>query len=509
MSGASVVIHNADTGIDHEPVTTNDTGVFVVPFLAPGNYDISASQAGFATVQHTGIMLQVGQTVRVDMVLPVATTQSLVTVTTEIPILETEKTEQSANINENLVSNLPVSSRRWEQLALLTGGTNPDGTTGAVSFHGLAGLYNNNTVDGAANTTFYDQTTRGGYNEAYVYSSDSVREFAVKASGFSAELGQAAGGTVNAVTRSGSSQYHGDLFYNGRSPGFNALDPVSKTAGIKTKSVLNQNQWGGSFGGPLMKDKLFFFVTDDGFRKNEPLIVTSSQISPGLGSLTCPTVAPGAPAGTTAPTPAQCAAALNYLQNNTEGAFPRVMRQDIELIKLDYQASAADHIFAETNIRDYHLPNPAAYQANAVATVLQDRFVIANWTRVIGNDKVNAFQFQYGVDSQPTYQNLNVSAPSITSSTFTYGNADSSDPQVENRYQFTDNFVVDPRLSPVPSSGSTLTRWKTPFGGSSSSDGAYSYSGSSLPASISCTAPNKASQSNNAGKYAPWMEGPV
>ncbi len=288
MSGVSIVVHDDATGVDHEPVMTTDTGVYVVPFLPPDTYDITASETGFATVQYKAIGLQVGQTVRVDIKMPVAAQQSLVTVTTEVPILETEKTDQSANINENLVDNLPDFSRRWEQLALLTGGVNFDGTLGAVSFHGLAGLYNNNTVDGAANTTYYDQTTRGGYNEAYVYSSDSIREFDVKASGFSAELGQAAGGTVNAVTRSGTAQFHGDLFYNGRTPGLNALDPVNKTAGITTKNVLNQNQWGGSFGGPLIKDKLFFFLTDDDFRKNEPINVTSSQISPGLGSYDLP-----------------------------------------------------------------------------------------------------------------------------------------------------------------------------------------------------------------------------
>ncbi len=105
-------------------------------------------------MQHTGVTLQVGQTQRVDIQMPLAGQQSLVTVTTEIPILETEKTDQSANINENLVDNLPDFSRRWEQLALLTGGVNFDGTLGAVSFHGLAGRnHNNNTVDGAANTT--------------------------------------------------------------------------------------------------------------------------------------------------------------------------------------------------------------------------------------------------------------------------------------------------------------------------------------------------------------------
>src|SRR6202521_6084691 len=263
MANATVVVHSEDTGTDQRPVTTTDSGIYNVPLLPPGNYDITVSQTGFATVQHKGVTLQVGQTVRIDFEMPVAAQQSLVTVTTEAPILETEKTEQSQNVSENLVSNLPISSRRWEQFALLTPGANYDGSTGAVSFHGINAMYNNNSVDGANNNGAYDLTTRGGYNAGYVYSSDSIREFQVKSSGFNAELGQAAGASVNAVTKSGTNQFHGDLFYNGRSPTFNAFDPVTKTAGNPSKAIKQQNQWGGSLGGPLLKEKLFFFVTDD------------------------------------------------------------------------------------------------------------------------------------------------------------------------------------------------------------------------------------------------------
>ncbi len=180
------------------------------------------------------------------------------------------------------------------------------------------------------------------------------------------------------------------------------------------------------------------------------------------------------------------------------------MRQDVELIKLDYQASASNHFFAVANFRDYHLPNPPAYQANAVATVLQDRFVIANWTHVMGNNKVNEFQFQFGVDSQPVFANTAVSAPEITSSTFTYGNADSSDPQVENRYQFTDNFSWT-RGSHQFKFGVDINVLEDAVRGSSSSDGIYSYTGAAVPAHLSCVAPNPASQSNNA-EICAWME---
>src|SRR5262249_25082439 len=153
------------------PVTTNEQGVYNVPLLRPGTYDITAMQSGFSTLKRAAVDLQVGATVRIDTQMVVSAQQTLVTVTTEIPILETEKTEQSQNVSEALVSNLPVSSRRWEQFALLTPGVNPDGVNGGMSFHGINNLYNNNSVDGANNNYNYDGGSRGGpANDGYVYS---------------------------------------------------------------------------------------------------------------------------------------------------------------------------------------------------------------------------------------------------------------------------------------------------------------------------------------------------
>src|SRR5437762_1233066 len=95
MVGVMVTVHNADTGIDQKPVPTNESGIFTASLLRPGNYDVTASQTGFATMQHKGVPVQVGSTVRIDIQMPVAGQQSLVTVTTEAPVLETEKTDAS------------------------------------------------------------------------------------------------------------------------------------------------------------------------------------------------------------------------------------------------------------------------------------------------------------------------------------------------------------------------------------------------------------------------------
>ena len=100
MVGVNVLVHNEDTGVDHAPVTTNDQGVYNVPLLQPGNYDITASQTGFSTVKRAMVALQVGATARIDIVMPVSAQQTLVTVTTELPLLETEKTELQTQRDE-------------------------------------------------------------------------------------------------------------------------------------------------------------------------------------------------------------------------------------------------------------------------------------------------------------------------------------------------------------------------------------------------------------------------
>ncbi len=493
MSGATVLVHSEDTGVDQKPVTTTDAGTYVVPLLPPGTYDVTASQTGFATVQHKGITLQVGQTVRVDVDMPVAAQQSLVTVTTEVPILETEKTEQSQNVSESMVSNLPVSSRRWEQFAFLTPGVTPDGTTGAISFHGLNSLYNNNSVDGANNNSSYNGAARGGSgSDGYVYSGDSIREFQVETSSFNAELGQAAGGAVNAVTKSGTSQYHGDLFYNGRSPDFNAYDPVSKFTAAQNHTVPSipvrqQNQWGGSLGGPIIKDKLFFFVTEDGYRKVNPLSTTTAQMNPTIGSFVCPTVASFSPAQQLAVNN-ECALAKNFVLTDIVGSFPRTLQQDIGLVKLDYQINQSNHVSAVANLRDWKQPT-STLSVNGGTSYLQDRFVIATLNTVIGSNKVNEFRYQYGVDNSFSTINNLYGAPSMAlSSLFTYGQSGGTGYSNEIRNQVTDNLSITHGAHTIKF-GVDINIIQDLQRSSTNSAGAFTYGGVSFGGNITCNNP--------------------
>ncbi|MBV8906302.1 MAG: TonB-dependent receptor, partial [Acidobacteriia bacterium] len=406
---ARITIRNEDTDAERE-VLTNSAGIYVAAFLQPGHYEVSVAKPGFGTAVRKGLTLQVGQVLTIDLVLSLAATKEEVAVTAETPVLDVEKTEVSQVVSENMVDNLPLVGRRWDNFVLLTPGVTTDGNS--VSFRGISSLYNNNSVDSANNNQAFFSTPRGGSTAPYVYSLDSIQEFQVSPSNYGAEFGQAAGGIVNAITRSGSNAVHGDLFYYLRYPSLNALDPVAKAGGIDTQPVHQQQQFGSSLGGPIWKDKLFYFFTYDGSRKVFPISFTSTAAFP----LPCP---PQVAAG-------QCAAANSYLQSLT-GSYPREAVQDLAFGKLDYQLNQTNRLSASFDFDDFHSPDSflqASLVNNSVTAngpaVTHARFLVTNWESVIRPNLVNSLRFQWGVDNE--IQGVNSGGPGVTvSGVMAYG----------------------------------------------------------------------------------------
>jgi hypothetical protein len=229
LPSVNLRIINVDTGIERT-VTTTDSGDFHAEFMQPGHYEIIASKDGFTTLDRKNITLMVGQILGIDLVLPVQSVQTTVTVSSAPPVLDTEKTEASQDVSQELVSNLPVNGRRYNNFVLLTPNVAPDGNSGLISYRGVSGIYNTNLVDGANNNQAFFSEARGrSIGAPYVYSQDSINEFQTETASYSAEFGQAAGGQINAVTKSGTNQLHGDLFYYLRYPSLNALDPFNKS----------------------------------------------------------------------------------------------------------------------------------------------------------------------------------------------------------------------------------------------------------------------------------------
>jgi hypothetical protein len=412
VPAAEITIKSVETGIEQK-LSSNDAGIYVAPFLKPGHYDITATKAGLSKVVRKALVLQVGQTLTVDIPMVLETTEQVVTITGQASIVDTEKTDNSQVVSAVSVQNLPLAGRRWETLALLAPNTTTDGGNGLISYRGISGLYNSSSVDGANNNQAFFSEAKGRTGVPYVYSMDSLQEFQVSSSNFSAELGQAAGGAINAVTKSGTNVIHGDLFYYLRYPTLNALDPIQKAAGNYTQPVHQQQQFGGSVGGPIIHDKLFYFVTYDGSRKISPISYTSSTRFPQ-------------------PCAAQmsatlCAAANGYL-SSLLGAFPRFANQDVAFGKIDYQLNSKNHLSTSFNFNNFKAPNyynTAITSANNSVTangtnVTHERTFVVNLDSTITSSVINNVRFQWSRDLEVTA--ANGSAPSVgITNVSTYG----------------------------------------------------------------------------------------
>jgi len=450
ISSASVIVTDTDTGVARN-IPVNSEGIYVAPFLQPGPYVVRISANGFATVEKNSLILAVGQTLTVDAALPPASVSSQVLVTSEAPLLDTEKTEVSQSLSETLISSLPIASRNWSNFALLTPNTAADGTSGLVSYHGISGLYNSNYVDGANNDQALFSEARGrASGMPYVYSLDSIQEFQVAAATYSAEFGQAAGGQVNAITKSGGNNLHGDLFYYLRYPSLNALDSFGKAHGNFVQAIKQQQQFGGSVGGPFIKDKFFYFLTYDGFRKVAPLAYSSTaniSLTPSGAttntSVITPTQCPTSLSAT------QCTSAITFLRS-LSGVFPRTGKLDIVFPRLDYQINEKNHVFADFDFGNFTLPDgyssAPSYTNHSVTengnAYYHERIFVADWTSTITPTSVNNLLFQWGRDLET--DGVNAPGPNVTvSGAQEYGMPNAlpraAEPD-EHRYQITDTF---------------------------------------------------------------------
>ncbi len=434
IAGAAVTVRNVDTRVERALVT-NGAGLYVASFLTPGVYEVVAGKDGFNRVNRKDLPLQVGQTLTIDISLPVKSTATEVTVTGDAPLVDTEKTDMSQVVSLTSKENLPMAGRNWANFQLLTPGAQADGGSGLVSYRGISGLYNSSNIDGTSNNQSFFSEAKGRATTgiAYVYSIDSIQEYQVTTSNYSAEMGQAAGGVVNAVTKSGGNTPHGDLFYFGRFPSLNALDPLLKSRGNYSQPVHQQQQFGGSLGGPIVKDKLFGFVTYDGSRKINPVFYTSSATYPQA----CNALIPAA----------TCTAANSYITTQL-GGFPRYQYQDIAFGKLDYTFNSNNRISASFNFNNFRGPN--SYQSATTNNnsslsangkiVLHERNFVANWSSTLGSSMVNNLKFQWSRDLEIT--GANATAPSVTVTNFTNYGLPNALPRAafpdEHRLQFND-----------------------------------------------------------------------
>src|ERR1700688_1386268 len=288
IAGASVTIRDDDTQTERI-VTTNNDGVYDVPFLAPATYTVSVEATGFRTAKRTGVKLDVAQTARLDFALELATVGGSVSVTAGAPLLQSDSAAVSTVIDRDLIEALPLNGRSFQSLIALTPGVvltkATFGEQGQFSVNGQRANANYFTIDGAGanigvsvGLTLVQSSSgslpglgaNGGTNTLVAL--ESMQEFRVQTSTYAPEYGRTPGAQISIVTRSGTNQFHGVLFDYFRNDALDARDWFANANGLP-KPELRQNDFGGTLGGPILIPKLydgrsrtFFFFSYEGLR---------------------------------------------------------------------------------------------------------------------------------------------------------------------------------------------------------------------------------------------------
>src|SRR5437899_9464110 len=282
VPGATVEIKNLDTNFSRTE-TTGPDGRFTFLLLPSGRYTVTISKPGFATIVQENVNLTVGQSLSLPVSMKISAVEERIVVTAT-PTIEVAKTESSSTLDQLTVATTPILGRKFEDLLTLTPGVSivqgPDGDE--ITINGQRGIFNNISLDGGDyNNGFFGEQS-GGQRAAVDITLEAVREFQVVASGANAEFGRTGGGVVNVITKSGTNGVHGSLFYYQRL--------AALTADLSNGTPLTdfrREQFGGSVGGPIIKDKLFYFGAGEGSFENFQRPNLSTYNSAALGSAPC------------------------------------------------------------------------------------------------------------------------------------------------------------------------------------------------------------------------------
>jgi hypothetical protein len=408
VAGASVEAKNLDTNYIRTE-TANADGHFLLLNLAPGRYTLTVGKQGFATILQENVNLTVGQVLTLPVTMKVSAVAQQIVVT-DVPTVEVTKTESSSTLNELTVAATPVLGRKFEDLLTLTPGVaitqGPDGDE--INFNGQRGIFNNVSLDGGDYNNGFFGEQEGGQRAAIDITLDAVKEFQVVASGASAEYGRTAGGVVNVITKSGTNDIHGSAFEYFRTEALTAA-----TSDGKPLDGFRRNQFGGSIGGPIRKDKLFFFAATEGIREDlsrknlsvpigTPCAVASPVFGPG-GNITDAQIQGSADC--------QRLTLLNFMQTNFKenDGLPvdHSIRNGAVFGRIDYNLNAKNQIFGSYNY-DYSKNANQTFDVPAYGTTANGiegpskiQAINTNWFSTISSNLLNEAHFTYARENRP------------------------------------------------------------------------------------------------------------
>jgi outer membrane receptor protein involved in Fe transport len=430
VPNVNVSATNKDNGFG-KTVLADAEGNYVFVLLPPGKYTVEAKAAsGFQPATYENVTVNVGGKTSLEITLSVGSGTTVVDVVAEGQGVETSRTSIASTVDERRVINLPTNGRNFLDFVTLTPGIVRDPTrSGDLSVGGQKGTFNSIQIDGASsdNTFFGQSSGRTGSGRApSQFSVDTVKEFQVNQNGFSAEFGRAAGAVINVVTKSGTNKFTGSAFEYFRDESLNARSPVLVAAG-RARPAGQINQFGGTFGGPIRKDKIFFFGAYEGQRSNlpNPVVVRSLPFAP---------------------------ASVQALLGPKVASYNIDRKQDTFLGKVDFNINEKNQVWVRFNQQNFtgtNLENSGTLSAveHTGNSNVKTSALTTQWTHTLTQNWINEFRFQFSRDREPGLANSDAPEVSVTANaggindgTFSFGRNNFSPRETTiNRYQFINN----------------------------------------------------------------------
>ena len=432
VGDAEVTVRNQNTGVS-TTVRSTAEGEFTLLYLDPGTYEVSIEKGGFGKIVLKNITITVGTRAIIHPQLTVGKIDTTVIVSAETPLIDTAASSLGTVVDQSSIQSLPTNGRNFTDFALLTAGATTDGDFGMISFNGVSGNFNNYTVDGGNNNNAFFSQQIGRTSIPYQFSEDVIREFQVTSTGFEAEFGQAGGGVVNTVTKSGTNEVHGDGYYYILDSATNANDEINQQAGI-AKPHDRRQQFGGTVGGPIVHDRLFYLANYEGQVRNEPLTVNDGPAVNGVDPAffaANPTLA------------AQVAAAA--------GSFPRSFNQNAAFGKITGVLNDKNSFNVTYNFQRFRSPHGYFNTPTSTGDGLSltdgatSQFFQASLQTAFNATTINEFRFHFGSDYHFDLPATPPTSPAVTiqnpDTGFVFGGNRFQLANTDRRYEFTDSFT--------------------------------------------------------------------
>jgi hypothetical protein len=467
IRGASITATNFAIGLARSAMT-DANGAYRIPLLPPGVYEVKIELNGFSTQIKKDVTLTVGQTLTLNFEMALGGPKEAVVIETDDPVTEPERAHQASTITQRAINQLPINGRNFLDFARLTPGAveeppsitdNQIGalTTSGLSFSGQNGRANSVQIDGVDN----NDTSSNGVRPTI--SQEAVAEFQINRNGYNAEFGRATGGVINIVSKSGTNQFHGNIYNYFRNERLDARNAFAKAQ--QQDPPFKRNQPGFTFGGPIKNDKAFFFTAYEGLIRRESTFTTILsnptilQPTPQQQALINTLIGSGAPAAvaqgqqlqalltTSQNSPIAANRNTFNLLSSSTGVFPIIQTSSTGSVRLDYGLNEQDFLFLRYSLTNDSQHNVGVGGLFAPSSGFdignRDSTFVFGETHVFRSGSSNEFRFQsvrntYNVDTvDPFGPRINVAGAGIFGREFS-----SPSDRTQRRVQFLDNFSL-------------------------------------------------------------------